>query len=122
KHGLSLEVFRASMDDLSCLGDALFDIVNQPVSTCYVPDIGKVYREVARVAKPGGFYISLHKQPASLQANALPSGPGYLIQEPYYRSDPLPPSIECLHREADTVEYLHRWEELIGEMCRSGFV
>src|SRR2546423_5570291 len=33
KHGLSLEIFRASMDDLSCLGDALFDIVNQPVST-----------------------------------------------------------------------------------------
>jgi hypothetical protein len=26
------------------------------------------------------------------------------------------------HREAGTVEFLHRWEELLGGLCRSGFV
>jgi SAM-dependent methyltransferase len=122
KHNLPLELVRASMDDLGGLGDAIFDIVNQPVSTCYVPDLAKVYREIARVTKPGGIYISMHKQPASLQADALPTGRGYLIQEPYYTSNPLPASIDCLHRESDTVEYIHRWEQLIGELCRSGFV
>jgi hypothetical protein len=26
------------------------------------------------------------------------------------------------HREEGALEYLHRWEQLIGGMCRSGFV
>ena len=25
------------------------------------------------------------------------------------------------HREAGTLEFLHRWEELLGGMCRAGF-
>jgi hypothetical protein len=88
-----------------------------------VPDVLAVYREVARVTAPGGLYISQHKQPASLQAEVLPAGRGYVLSEPYYRSGPLPPVIDgCLHREAGTMEFLHRWEELIGGLCRAGFV
>jgi hypothetical protein len=26
------------------------------------------------------------------------------------------------HREPGTLEFLHRWEELLGGMCRAGFV
>lgn len=122
KHGFSLELIRASMDDLSCIGDGRFDVVNQPVSTCYIPDLRKAYSEIARVTKPGGLYIGVHKQPASLQAGALATGGGYLVQELYYRETPLPPSIDCVHRESDTIEYLHRWDDLLGGLCRSGFV
>jgi SAM-dependent methyltransferase len=123
ERGLSVQTVEASMDDLSMLASAAFDIVIQPVSTCYVPDVLGVYREVARVTAPGGIYISQHKQPASLQAEVLPAGRGYVLSEPYYRSGPLPPVIEgCLHRESGTVEFLHRWEELIGGLCRAGFV
>jgi SAM-dependent methyltransferase len=81
-----------------------------------------VYREVARVLAPGGLYISQHKQPVSLQADARPSTRGYEIIEGYYRSGPLPTVEETLHRETGTLEFLHRWEELVGEMCRAGFV
>jgi hypothetical protein len=42
--------------------------------------------------------------------------------EPYYRRGPLPPVVGSLHREEGTLEYLHRWEELLGLMCRAGFV
>jgi hypothetical protein len=110
------------MDDLSMLPLAHFEIVIQPVSTCYVPDIVAAYREVARVTAPGGVYISQHKQPASLQASVVPSGPGYLLNEPYYRTGPLPPVHGSLHRESGTLEFLHGWEELLGGLCRSGFV
>lgn len=121
--GVSLQVIEASMDNLSMLGDAAFDVVIQPVSTCYVPDVLAVYREVARVTASGGLYISQHKQPATLQAEVLPSAKGYALAEPYYRTGPLPPVMDgCLHREAGTVEFLHRWQELIGGLCRSGFV
>jgi hypothetical protein len=110
------------MDDLSMLSGG-FDIVIQPVSTCYVPDILTVYRQVARVTAPGGLYVSQHKQPVSLQTDAKPAGQGYCLSQPYYRTGPLPPAPDgMLHREADTMEFLHRWEDLLGGLCRSGFV
>ena len=123
ERGLSVRVVETSMEDLSMLPEAGFDVVVQPVSTCYVPDIVAVYRQIARVTTPGGLYISQHKQPATLQAEVVPSARGYALSEPYYRTGPLPDVIEgCLHREAGTIEFLHRWQELIGGLCRSGFV
>lgn len=124
ERGVKVRCLQASMDDLSALADAQFDLVIQPVSTCYVPDIRPVYREVARVMKPGGLYISQHKQPINLQAGAVPGRDGhYPLTEAYERSGPLPPAPDGLmHREAGTVEYLHRWNELVGELCRAGFV
>ena len=96
--GFSIRAVEASMEDLSALGEAQFDLVAQPVSTCYVPNVAKVYREVARVTVDGGLYISQHKQPASLQADVRPSSRGYEIIQPYYRSSPLPPASGSRHR------------------------
>lgn len=123
ERGLSIRLIEASMDDLAVLAPAEFDIVVQPVSTCYVPDVLAVYREIARVTVAGGLYISQHKQPATLQAEVMGTARGYLLSESYYRTGPLPGVIGgCLHREAGTVEFLHRWHELVGGLCRSGFV
>src|SRR5689334_13535893 len=49
---LRMKIVRASMDDLSPLPRAAFEIVIQPVSSCYVPDLVAVYREIAKVSKP----------------------------------------------------------------------
>ena len=122
ERGLDIRVVEASMDDLSPLAAAEFEIVIHPVSTCYVPDVLAVYREVARVTAPGGVYVSQHKQPASLQADVAPSARGYELAEPYYRSGPLPAVEGSLHREAGTLEFLHRLEDLLGGLCRAGFV
>jgi 2-polyprenyl-3-methyl-5-hydroxy-6-metoxy-1,4-benzoquinol methylase len=124
QRGLDVRVVEASMDDLSALADASFDIVVQPVSTCYVPDVRPVYREVARVLATGGVYVSQHKQPVNQQAAALPIGEsGYVLTEPYYRTGPLPPmTVDAHHREIGTQGFLHRWEELLGELCKAGFV
>ncbi len=85
ERGLELQTVETSMDDLSMFDAAGFDIVIHPVSTCYTPDVSAVYQQVAGVLRPGGVYISQHKQPASLQADVLPTGQGYLLAEPYYR-------------------------------------
>jgi SAM-dependent methyltransferase len=119
---LELRTVATSMDDLSMLARDQFDLVIHPVSTCYVPQIAPVYREVARVTRSGGLYISQHKQPTSLQAAVSPSDHGYELVEPYYRSGPLPAVLGSPHREPGTLEFLHRWEELIGGLCRAGFV
>lgn len=121
--GLTLRLIEGSMDDLAMLGDACFDVVIQPVSTCYVPDITRVYQEIARVTVASGLYVSQHKQPISLQASARPGPQGYAVHECYYRHEPLPPTLgEHEHRESGALEFLHRWEQLIGGLCRSGFV
>lgn len=122
RHGLLVLTVQASMDDLSMLGAGAFEIVLQPVSTCYVADVGAVFRDVARVLADGGIYISQHKQPGSLQAETAWNGRGYAVVETAERQGPLPPTLPCLHREADAIEYLHRWQSLMGGMCRSGFV
>lgn len=122
ERGLDVRTMQASMDDLSMLAEGQFDIVIHPVSTCYVPDVAPVFREVARVTRPGGLYVSQHKSPVSLQAKPQAEGEGLRLEEPYYRSGPLPAAEPCRVRESGTLEFLHRWEELIGGICRAGFV
>ncbi len=122
RRGLAVRIVEASMDDLSLLRDESFDIAHQPVSTCYVPDIGKVYREVARVLRDGGLYISQHKAPTSLQISHRDAEDRYVVGVDYYHRGPLPRVEDDSYREPGATEHLHRWDQLVGELCRSGFV
>ncbi len=119
---LSVRTIEASMDDLSMLAEESFDIVHQPVSTCYVPRVADVFREIARVLRGDGLYISQHKQPTSLQIVDRDPQDRYLLGVEYYHADPLPAVTDQSYREEGACEYLHRWEQLVGELCRVGFV
>lgn len=119
---LSVRTINGSMDDLSMLADESFDIVHQPVSTCYVPDIVKVYSEIARVLRDGGLYISQHKQPTSAQVSRRDERNQFVIGVEYFHTGPLPRVEDTSYRERGATEYLHRWNELIGGLCRTGFV
>ena len=123
ERSLHLRTVEASMDDLRVLANGEFDIVIHPVSTCYVPDTRPVYAEVARVLRPGGLYISQHKQPASLQTALKPDGAGYRIEHECGTGQPLPVSNDGnLVREDGTLEWVHSWEMLLGAMCRAGLM
>ena len=119
---LSVRTIQTSMDDLSMLYDQSFDLVHQPVSTCYVPDIVQVYQEIARVLRDGGHYISQHKQPTSAQVTRRDERNQFVVGVEYYHTGPLPRTEDTSYREKGAVEYLHRWEDLVGGLCRSGFV
>lgn len=122
RRGLKVRTVEGSMDNLSEFADASFDIVHQPVSTCYIPDIAAVYREIARVTRDGGLYISQHKQPTSLQIIGRNPRNQYIIGTSYYHQGPLPPATDTSYREEGTTEYMHRWEHLVGDLCSAGFV
>jgi SAM-dependent methyltransferase len=119
---LSIRTVQTSMEDLSMLPDRSFDIVHQPVSTCYVPDIVRVYTEIARVLRDGGLYISQHKQPTSGQVTRRDERNHFVIGIEYYHTGPRPRTEDTSYRERGAVEYLHRWDDLIGGLCRAGFV
>lgn len=58
KHGLDIRTEQGDMADLSVFADNSFDVVFNPCSTCFVPDVKKVYSEVARVLRPGGVFMT----------------------------------------------------------------
>ena len=123
ERGFDARLVQTSMEELSMFAAGEFDLVIHPVSTCYVADVAPVFQAVARVTRPGGLYVSQHKSPTSLQATLRPESGGgtYALAERYYREGPLPPAEPSRLRERGTLEYLHRWEQLLGGICRAGF-
>lgn len=122
RRGLRIQTVHTSMDDLSMLGDESFDIVHQPVSTCYVPSLKPVYAEVSRVIRDHGIYISQHKQPVSLQISHRNERHQFVIGVEYYHEGALPKQQDTSYRETGATEYLHRLEQIVGDLCVSGFV
>jgi SAM-dependent methyltransferase len=112
--GVKLQTVRSSLDRLEALRSSSFDLVVQPVSACYLPDVGPLFAEVARVLRPGGLYVVQHKQPADLQATAAQGG--LHLVRPCAEGSTVPP------QEAGTREFLHTLEALLGGVCRAGFV
>lgn len=55
---LDLRIEEGDMRDLSRFPSASFDLVFHPVSNCFIPDPRPVWREAARVLKPGGALLS----------------------------------------------------------------
>lgn len=120
---LQIEILQGSIDDLSMLSHRAFDVVIHPVSTCYVPDVARVFHEVARVTKPSGIYVSQHKAPPSLQATIEPNAAGhYELCVPVTHPEPLPPAPPSRLREPGTHEFVHSLAALFGGICAAGFV
>lgn len=119
---LRIRTVRASMDDLRVLDSECFDVVHQPVSSCYIPDLVPMYAEIARVLRDDGIYISQHKQPVSLQISHRNERHQFVIGVEYYHQGPLPAQIDQAYREKGAAEYLHRLEDLVGGLARSNMI
>lgn len=64
RESLALHCVRGDMADLSVFADASFDVVFHPVSNLFVPDVDVVWRECARVLRPGGRLLAGFMNPA----------------------------------------------------------
>ena len=64
---LKIECVELDMLDLTPLHDRDFDLVHQPISACYVPDVIALYQQVRRVLRPGGWYDVEHWNPVHVQ-------------------------------------------------------
>jgi ubiquinone/menaquinone biosynthesis C-methylase UbiE len=105
RYGYPVRTIQGDMRDLSILADRSFDLVYQAVGIIYVPDVRPVYREAARVLRPGGLYRVGHCEPVT-QCVWYDSwdGSGYRISVPFARglvADPDGVSMEYRHLLSD---------------------
>jgi SAM-dependent methyltransferase len=125
RHGLTINCIQGDMMDLSALHGSNFDLVYQPISSLYVPDIRPVYREVLKVLRPRGYYWVEHWNPAQMQVAESNrwDGEGYRIVHRQGTGQPLAWEHATGNGEsAVSWNYIHSLESLIGGICDAGMV
>lgn len=119
REGYAIRIVRADMTKPLPLEDGSFDLIFHPVSNCYIRDVLPLWRECARVLRPGGLLMA-----------GLDNGFNYLFEEtdesrimgrlPF---DPLsdPEQMALLEAEDAGVQFSHTIEEQIAGQLRAGF-
>lgn len=119
REGYTIEIVRADMTKPLPFEDGAFDLIFHPVSNCYIHDVDHVWRECARVLKPGGLLMA-----------GLDNGINFLFEESdearitgYLPFNPLinADQMEILRKEDAGVQFSHTIEEQIGGQLRAGF-
>jgi SAM-dependent methyltransferase len=72
RDGLTLTTVRGDMRDLSVFADESFDLVFQPISNLYVPNVRQVWCECYRVLKSGGRLLASFYNPVVFVAERNP--------------------------------------------------
>ncbi len=82
-YGLDVRTVQGDMRDLSAFDDDSFDLVHQAHSINFVPDPLPVFREAARVLRPGGLYMLSCSNPFVHGLYERWNGEGYVLNAPY---------------------------------------
>lgn len=126
RFGLTVECIEADMADLRPLAGRTFDLVYQPISTCYLPELAPLYAAIASVTRPGSHYWAEHWSAGQIQVDEATrwDGSAYRVAHPvcsgaaiHWQSDqPVEGEpVTCWH-------FAHSTGELFGELCAAGFV
>lgn len=126
QHGLSLTLVEGVMTDLSMFADASFDMVINPVSNCYIPDVNPVWRECFRVLKPGGFLLAGFDNPVcqimdwDLQDKGIFQ---FRYRLPYADTEQLEQDrLDDLLVRGKSLQFGHLLQDQIGGQMRAGFL
>jgi SAM-dependent methyltransferase len=110
--GYSVRTVLGDMRDLSGFASSAFDIVYQAISIVFVPDVREVYRQAARILKPGGLYRVGHCNPATQVIEETSwDGEGYRVLESY--------SGGCI-ADAESMEYRHLLRDIFNGLIEAG--
>jgi len=128
-YGYDVRLVKGDMCDLSAFKDGEFDLVYQPISICFAPDVRVVYEEVHRVLKPGGIYAVSHVNPSTFPVSFVGGqngwdGIGYRIAE-VYAGGPVrmsPEGCENMRIGEPTGEHRHLLRTIFGRLLDVGFI
>ena len=124
--GLEIQTVEGDMRDLAMFGAASFDVVSQPYSLNFVPDCRAVFREVARIIRPGGLYSVDVATPYVVGVGERDfDGEGYVVKLPYVQGALLEapdPSWVAGGRPVEPPrEYRQTLETVINGLVETGF-
>lgn len=126
KNRLKLEIVKKSMTDLSCFADSSFDLVFNPVSNTFIPNVLPVWKEVARILKPEGILMAGFINPfvyifdGKLWENGILKVRNKL---PHCSLDELNKEQKTTFlKEKKAIEFSHTLEEQVGGQIKVGFV
>jgi SAM-dependent methyltransferase len=124
---LELTTIVGDMRDLSAFADLSFDLIFQPVSNLFCPELAPVWRECFRVLRPGGVLLVGFNNPDVylFDAHILDTRGELIVRHALPYSDLTHMSAE--ERESafgadSALEYSHTLTEQIGGQLTAGFV
>lgn len=125
REGLNIRTAQGYMHDLSAFADASFDLVFNPCSTAFAPEVLPVWLECARVLRPGGVLMTGFYNPVFFVFDQLAMDRGELVARhslPY--SDFELPEEERQQMLADdpTLCFSHTLETQIGGQLQAGLL
>ncbi|TWP38223.1 class I SAM-dependent methyltransferase [Leekyejoonella antrihumi] len=122
RYGLVIETVLCDAMECAPLRGRTFDLVYQPVSTLYLPDVRGCYAQVAQLLPPGGLYWSEHWNPVEMQLDEALAwdGTAYRLSHPQ-DVGPLPAPAGSTPEDAVCWHYIHPLNDLLGGMCAAGF-
>lgn len=126
REALTIRTVEGDAADLSVFADASFDLVFNPCSTVFMPDVRAVWRECARVLRPGGILMTGSMNPVHYIFDLFKMDEGVLEvthQIPYSDLTSLPK--EDLDEQLEkglALEFGHSLTDLLGGQLDAGFV
>lgn len=125
RNGLEIDVVQGDMADLGAFEDASFDLIFHPVSNVFAAEVRPVWKECARVLRPGGRLLAGFMNPAFfLFDHELAEEKGEIrVVHPLPYSDLDSLEAEALSSQLESqlsVEFSHSLEDQIGGQCEAG--
>lgn len=126
RESLPIRTVEGDAADLSPFTDGSFDLVFNPVSTVFMPDVRAVWKECYRVLRPGGVLMTGFMNPVHYIFDLYKADEGILEvvhSIPYSDLTSLPKEDLAEYLEKGLpLEFGHSLTDLLGGQCNAGFV
>ena len=127
EEGITIQTRQGEMENLSDFPDKSFDFVINPISTCYTKDVRQVWREVHRVLRPGGVFITGFNNPVAyaLDPEAYDKDKVLKLTRPipWFDTDHFSKDeINNIVQKEEALEFGHSLSDLIGGQIEAGFM
>ena len=125
RENLSLRTVEGDAANLSMFPDASFDLVFNPVSTVFMPDVRPIWRETFRVLRPGGTFLTGVMNPVFYLFEHIDDNKTDLTVKtkiPYADTENLDAdTLQRYKQEGIPLEFGHSLTDLIGGQVDAGF-
>lgn len=126
RESLTITTVEGDMRDLSAFDDASFDLVFNPCSNGFAPEVRPIWREAFRVLRSGGILMTGFTNPAYYIFDPLKAEKGELVVRhrlPYSDVDDLTEEERAVYVErGEPLLYSHTLEDQIGGQLDAGFL